>query len=83
MAVVTAEVAVLGCTVVSPGVAPQVEVVSANRKEKFVFTPTSFQELSMAGEVCDQCHMSVLLYGSQIYILAEIITFQPLPGAVG
>ena len=83
MAAVTAEVAVLGYTMVSPGVAPQVVVVSANRKEMVVFAPTSFQELSMAGEVCDQCQMSVLLYGNQIYILAEIISFQPLPRVVG
>ena len=83
MAAVTAEVAVLGYTMVSPGVAPLAEEVSASRKEKVVFIPISFQELSMAGEVCDQCQMSVLLCGSQIYILAEIIFFQLLPGVVG
>ena len=83
VAVAIAEVAVPCYTVVFPGVEPQAEVVSASRKEKFVFAPTSFQELSMAGEVCDQCQMSVLLCGSQIYILAEIIFFQPLPGVVG
>ena len=83
LAVVTAEVAVPGYTVVFPSVAPQAEVVSASHKEKFVFAPTSFQELSMAGEVCVQCQMSVLLCGSQIYILAETISFQPLSEVVG
>ena len=83
VAIATAEVAVPGYTVVSPSVAPLAEVVSASHKGKLVFAPTSFQELSMAGEVCDQCQMSVLLYDSQIYILAEIISFQPLPRVVG
>ena len=35
----------------------------------------SFLGPSMAGVVCDQCQMFVLLYDSQICILAEI-TFQ-------
>ena len=83
VAVAIAEVAVPGYTVVFPGVEPQAEVVSASRKEKFVFAPTSFQELSMAGEVYDQCQMSVLLCGSQIYILAETISFQLLSEVVG
>ena len=45
-------------------------VVSKFPVEEFS-PPLSFLGPSMAGVVCDQCQMFVLLYDSQIYILAE------------
>ena len=62
-------------TIATPVVVFAPDVVVSGFPIEEVFLPLSSLEPSMAGVVCDQCQMAVLLCDSQICILVEI-TFE-------